>query len=35
MPLISQEESDARSDEIIDACAALYRTENYRDITMA
>lgn len=35
MPRISQEESAARRDEIIDSCAALYKTENYHDITMA
>ena len=34
MPRISQEESDARRTEIIDACAALYRSESYHDITM-
>ena len=35
MPRISEEESAARRDEVIDSCAALYETENYRDITMA
>ncbi|MDO4851071.1 MAG: TetR family transcriptional regulator [Actinomycetota bacterium] len=35
MPRISKEESRARRDEIIDSCAALYRTENYHDITMS
>ena len=35
MPRISQEESAARRNEIIDACAALYETRNYHDITMA
>lgn len=35
MPKISQEESAARRDEVIDSCAALYRTEDYHDITMA
>lgn len=35
MPRISQEESEARRGEIIDACAALYETKNYHDITMA
>ncbi len=35
MPRISQEESAARRDEIIDSCADLYRTESYHDITMA
>ena len=35
MPRISQEESAARRNEIIDSCAALYETENYNDITMS
>ena len=35
MPRISQEESLARRDEVIDACAELYRTQGYHDITMA
>ena len=35
MPRISQEESAARRDEIIDSCAELYKTQNYHDITMA
>jgi AcrR family transcriptional regulator len=35
MPRISKEESDARRDQVIDACAELYRTRGYHDITMA
>ena len=35
MPRISKEESAARRDEIIDACAALYDARGYHDITMA
>ena len=35
MPKISQEESAARRDEIIDSCARLYETMDYHDITMA
>ena len=35
MPKISQEESLARRDQVIDACEALYRTQGYHDITMA
>ena len=35
MPRISREESTARRDEVIDACAALYDTRSYHDITMA
>ena len=34
MPKISKEESDARRNEIIDACGALYKSESYHDITM-
>lgn len=34
MPRISEQESQARRNEIIDACAALYATESYHDITM-
>lgn len=35
MPKISREESLARRDQVIDACAELYRTQGYHDITMA
>lgn len=35
MPKISAEEALARRDQIIDACAELYRTQGYHDITMA
>lgn len=35
MPRISQEESDARRNQVIDACAVLYRTMGYHDITMS
>ena len=35
MPRISKEESAARRDAIIDACAALYDARGYHDITMA
>ena len=35
MPRISQGESDARRDQVIDACAELFRTRGYHDITMA
>ena len=35
MPRISKEESAARRDEIIDACAVLYDARGYHDITMA
>lgn len=34
MPKITKEEAEARRNEIIDACEALYREESYRDITM-
>ena len=35
MPRLSQEKSDARRAEIIDACEALYQSESYHDITMS
>ena len=35
MPRISEEESAARRNQIIDACQNLYRTKGYHDITMA
>lgn len=35
MPKISREESLARRGQVIDACAELYRTRGYHDITMA
>lgn len=35
MPKISPEKSDARRNEIIDSCEALYRSESYHDITMS
>ena len=35
MPRISKEESEARRNEIVDACAALYQVRDYHDITMA
>ncbi len=35
MPRISQEESDARRNQVIDACQELCRTQGYHDITMA
>lgn len=35
MPRISKEESEVRRNEIIDSCAALYRTSGYHDITMS
>ena len=35
MPRISQEESDARRNQVIDACATLFETRGYHDITMA
>lgn len=35
MPRITEEESNARRTEIVDACETLYRTLSYRDITMA
>jgi len=35
MPRISREASLARRDQVIDACAELYRTQGYHDITLA
>lgn len=35
MPRISQEESNARRDQVIDACADLFVSNGYSDITMA
>ena len=34
MPKSSARQAQARRDEIVDACAALYAEKNFRDITL-